>query len=227
MKHTLPVVLILLFKGTLLAQIVNLPGTANALVREAAYTSIEGTPYFNHDFQRGTLQTKSKNYSDIYIRYDCYKDEIQFQQNEVAMIASPSEVIGFSFNALNKEAGEITGLMFKNGFVVDGYTPLAYFRVVYDGKTKYLRKYTVEYVEAASNTYSNPDGAKRFDRKDREYVLFSDGKSFELKGNRRALLEQFGKHESALSQFIKQNKLNLKVEKDLITVLQKFDELGV
>jgi hypothetical protein len=42
------------------------------------YRNVEGTPYYTGDFVRGVVYLKDGNFATLQLRYDIFRDEIEF-----------------------------------------------------------------------------------------------------------------------------------------------------
>ena len=54
-----------------LAQISNIPGAANEVIRSRTYAEVEGSPYLSEDWLSGIITDRTgKQYGNILIRFD-------------------------------------------------------------------------------------------------------------------------------------------------------------
>jgi hypothetical protein len=217
--------LVLTAPGNLFGQIQNLGGAANTVLREKDYIAVDGSPYLFEDWRNGNIKYQSTITEDLQIKYDCFRDEVQFLRDGKSYAVESGSVQEFEFKFYDKEQSTVQRLVFRNGFTVEGYKKLGYFNVLYDGKTKFLRKVKVDYIDEMVSTYGTEEKRKKFSRKEFYYILTSDGRAIPLKGNRKGVVTLFGPKEAEMSGYTKENKLDLKDNEDMIKVLARFDSL--
>jgi hypothetical protein len=223
MKRILSLAIFVLLSTVAVGQFLNAVGSGNSVLREVQYKSVEGSPYLYDDFKNGAIRDKKGMLSEnMLIRYDGYRDEVQFLKDGKTLVVEPALASEFYFLVLNGETKLVEQVFFKNGFTVDGFTALNYFQVIYDGKVKYLRKVKVNYLEENVNNYGTNEIKKRFQRADSEYLL-RDGKAIPMTKGRKEFITSYG-NSAQVKSFIKENKLNIKSDTDLVKVLRRFDE---
>jgi hypothetical protein len=179
---------------------------------ENGYTEIEGSPYLKDAWARGTVKAKhnGKTYELAKMRYDAYKDELEYEENEKAYRFS-GEITEFA----------TTDGVFRNGFpVFESLTARSFYQVVYDGKVKLLKR-TVARVQT-EKLYSSATQTKRFVKEEFLYLL-KNGVFTRLKKDKKALLEALGEKQDELEAFIKDQKLKLSKEEDILRVLEKYE----
>lgn len=204
---------------------VNLSGSGNSVLRETEYSSVDGSPYFFKDFKMGGILDKSGKLSDnLLVRYDSYRDEIQFLRDEKTLVIEPALAPEFYVMSQESEGKGVAKLVFRNGFKIDGFTERNYFQVLHDGDSKFLKRIKTSYVEEIVNNYGTNEQVKRFVRTELYFFILS-GESKPITKARKDIHLLFGDSSSVIKNFIKENKLSVKNDADLVKVLRKFDEL--
>ncbi len=205
------------------AQFLTASGSGNSVLVETTYTNVIGSPYYYEDWKQGAVIDRDGNLTDnLMIKYDGYRDEVQFLRDGRTYSVEPAKVSEFYFQSLNENGSGLTRLLFKNGFDVPGFTRLNYFQVVYDGSITFLTKTKIKYLEELVSNYGTNEKVKKFEKIKREYVMIN-GKAIEIEKGRKNLLEVLGSDD--LKVFIKQNKLSIKDDSDLVKILSRFDSL--
>ena len=183
---------------------------------ENSYLSVEGTPYLREEWSAGLIKAKSngKTYEMPKMRYDAHKDEIEYDQVGKLFRFTSAEINEFS-------TGEGT---FRAGFpAVGNLTPKNFYQVLYDGRVKLLKR--VYLAIQTERLYNSATTTQRFVREDALYLFKNDGEMLKFKKDKSALLDAIGTEKQAdLEAFIKQNKLKLTKEEDLVRILEKFSE---
>jgi hypothetical protein len=179
---------------------------------EGGYTEIEGSPYLNDVWSRGSVKAKNngKTYELAKMRYDLYKDELEYEENQKPYRFS-KEITEFSTN----------DGVFRSGFpAIEPMTDRNFYQVLYDGNVKLLKRTTVRIQ--TEKLYSSATQTKRFIKDDALY-LFKNGTMTRLKKDKKALLEALGDKQAELETFIKEEKLKLSKEEDILRVVEKYE----
>ena len=202
-------------------------GAGNNVLKESQYTNVQGSPYLYADWKSGAiLDTNGKLSENMMIRYDSYRDEVQFLKDGRTLVIDPSLVPEFYFVTTNEETKKIENILFRNGFNVEGYKKLNYFQVIYSTGIHYLRKFKTEYIEEAASSFGTNEQIKRFERTESEFLINKDGSVVKVGKNRKELVSSFGNYAGQMKTFIKENKLNVKSDVDLNKILRKFEALN-
>lgn len=179
---------------------------------ENGYTEIEGSPYLNDTWSRGTVRAKhnGKTYELTKMRYDAYKDELEYEENQKPYRFG-SEITEFVTN---------DGI-FRNGFpIYESLTARSFYQILYDGKVKLLKRTTARVQ--TEKLYSSATQTKRFIKEESLY-LFKNGILTRLKKDKKSLLEALGEKQDELDAFIKDQKLKLSKEEDILRVIEKYE----
>ena len=185
-------------------------------------TGLTGTPYqekadggnfylFKEWYSGSVRMQDDKVYDGVQLRYDIKKDEIEFKKDS-ALYRISDGVQEFTI-----PSG--TDLyIFRNGFPAgQGQTAKSFYRVMYDGNTKLLKKYTSPIrVEKASATKEMDPDAKLYVVKDNKLspVKLSDKNSF---------LKLLPDEKNKMLYIIKEQQLDFGAEDDLVSLLSEYD----
>lgn len=181
---------------------------------ENGYTEIEGSPYLNDNWVRGTVKAKhnGKVYEIAKMRYDVYKDEVEYEENQ-----KPYRFGGEITEFITNEG------IFRNGFpAAESLTERSFYQVLFDGKVKLLKKNTVRVQ--SEKLYNSATQTKRF-LKENSLYLFKDNSITRLKKDKKSLLEALSTKQEELEKFIKTEKLKLTKEEDIQRVVEKYEDL--
>lgn len=179
---------------------------------ETSYVEIEGSPYLNEEWSRGTVKSKQngKTYELAKMRYDTYKDELEYEENQ-KKYRFGKEITEFS-----------TGNgVFRNGFPpIESQTERQFYHVLYDGNVKLLKRLSARIQ--TEKPYNSATTIKRFVKEDALYLV-KNGVITRLKKDKKTLLEALGDKQKELDTFIKDEKLKLSKEEDILRVIEKYD----
>jgi hypothetical protein len=197
----------------------------NAVLREKEYVSIEGSPYLFKEWKTGSITDQAGSVTDnILIRYDSYRDEIQFMRDGKTLVAAAATAREFKFNFLEPESESVVTATFRNGFQIEGYSDKNYFQVIYDGEMKVLKKIKTVFNQETVNSYGTNEVVKKFSRTENDF-LWKNGEAVKLGKHRKDLLTHFGEYEDEMKNFVKKNKFNVKSDVDLMLVMTEYERL--
>ncbi len=179
---------------------------------ENGYTEMEGSPYLNDAWSRGSVKAKNngKTYELAKMRYDLYKDELEYEENQKPYRFS-SEITEFSTN---------DGI-FRSGFPpTESLTARNFYQVLYDGNVKLLKRNTVRIQ--LEKLYSSATQTKRFMKESALYLL-KNGSMIRLKKDKKSLLEALSDKQAQLETFINDEKLKMSKEEDILRVVERYE----
>jgi len=212
MESSLRIFLLLCISFWNVAMAQDSTGLAGTRYQEAAGTNNQNNPYLFKEWYSGTVRTSDDQVHDgIMLRYDLKKDEVEYKTDAGLFRISTG------ITELSIPTG--TDLYtFKNGFpAVDGYTNNSFYRVLYDGNTKLLKKYTNPInVEKASATREMDEGAKL-------YILKYEKLNPVKLNDKNSFLKLLPEEKNKLNYVIKEQQLEFDGEDDLITLLEEYD----
>lgn len=212
-------------------------GTSNAAVsylmgdiknadkkRKEQQLDIQGSAYTTESFLPGKLLYKDKIESTVFYRYNAYMEEI-----EIRKVNTPES----SVQALHRDKdiylkqsdGKV--ISFKTFIDKKNLTQNGYLTLLANGKYKFYKRVDVKFTEGqkAQNSFVKATPA-RFS-KFTEYYLQVPGKNRidELKISNRHLMKQMPEDKKvALKNYLKENKIKVTSEADIISVLDWLDQ---
>jgi len=179
---------------------------------ENSYMEIEGSPYLNDAWARGTVKAKhnGKVYEIAKMRYDVYKDEVEYEENQ-----KPYRFGGEISEFVTNEG------IFRSGFpALESLTNSSFYQVLYDGNLKLLKRNIVRIQ--SEKLYNSATQTKRF-LKESALYLFKNGVMTRLTKDKKSLLEAMGDKQAEIEQFIKIEKLKLSKEEDVLRIVEKYE----
>jgi hypothetical protein len=227
MVRVVVIILMVGFSGMIsVAQISNIPGVGNEVLRLKKYEDITGSPYLYTDWKSGTVIDKNgKSYPNALIKYDAYGDAVELNQEGTVMILNNELYQTFVLNFADNTTNKVTKQMFRSGYTqIPGFGAKAYFEVLSEGAVMALKRYDIKFVEEVVNSYGTATATKRFQRTDR-YFLLKDNKAVEFKLNSKSILGALGDKQAELDKYIAKEKLKLKTEDDLKKLMAYYNSL--
>ncbi|MCE7073290.1 hypothetical protein LZG74_23440 [Dyadobacter sp. CY327] len=211
MKYVLRFFLLSSFLWTNAAVAQDSTGLSGTPYQETAADG-ENSPYLFKEWYSGTVRTSDDRVHDgVKIRYDLKKDEVEYKADSGL----------FRVSSGVKEFTIPTGTdlyIFKNGYPAVGeQTDKSFYRVLYDGNTKLLKKYVKPIkVEKASATRTLEPNAKL-------YILKNDKLNPVQLSNRNSFLKLLSEEKNKMNYIIRESQLDFAAEDDLMTLLEEFD----
>lgn len=200
----------LAFFGKLKAQIVQ--DVAGKPLIPNKYAEVKGDVYFYENWSKGYVKSADGKRNDSYtLKYDEIED-VPIYLSEEETYTFVDRII--EFNLTNKEGIQI---IFRNGFKpTSKTTDKSYFQVVYDGDIKFLKKNIKNIIE--DREYNSATTVKKITTSPFYFLVDQSQKITQVRRDTKSILEALDKNEAA-SHYIKENKLDLKKDQDLIKLL--------
>lgn len=173
------------------------------------YDQISGSPYIDKDFKEAKI---AENYKNILVRYNSYKDQIEYKDGEKIMLIPKQE----QFNRIEILSPKQTIVYRSIVGEEDGY----YFLSVED-KIALYKKVATKFSESkkAQNSYAS-DKPASFSLLSPDFFIVLDGKTLKNPKKEKQIIELFPAKKDALNDYFKQNSTNFKNEGDLIRLVK-------
>lgn len=214
LKYTLAGVL-MLASGIVQAQVYSTVNSASTRGINAKKSGIEfvGDPYLHKGFVKAHVRFANSNTGLFEVRYDQLSDELITKGPDGSEMAFGDRVLEFKF----QDSKEV----FRNGFPPVGKaTEASYYQVVFDGKTKYLKRNLKTLIDTRE---LNGPVIKKVENDVSYFIMKPNEKPELVKNNDKAILGVLSN--SALNTYAKEQKLNLKNEGDVSKLLAYADSL--
>jgi len=194
----------------------------SSIVPTKSAKEVIGSPYLTDKFLKGRLIINKNSVTrPIYLRYNTYKNDIEFLRNKKIMITDPKKIQGFKI--FTKEDGDI---VFENGFntKVNDISKKTFLRVIHDGKTKLLAHHYSTYLEDMAS-YGTATKKDRYQSSVRYYLVTNDGKFRKVKFSKKDILEALPDHKSEVESYADSQNLSFDDEADIAKILSYYDGL--
>ena len=207
------------------AQISNVPGLNNEVIRVRKYIDIDGSPYLYTDWKAGTITDSSeKLYNNELVKYDAYKDVVEVNKEGETMILNKTMYPKFSLAFADPSSNRIIRHNFRSGFEkVENYSRENYFEVLSEKKVVLLKKYQVKFIEEVVNSSGTAAQTKRF-QKSEKFFLVKDQISSEVKLNIKSVISILG-DDVRFKDYVIKERVKVKNEKDLIMLVEYYQNL--
>lgn len=178
----------------------------------------EGSPYLNDDFLLGDVFINDGRYQNVLLRYNIYKDYIEFKKDSRSYILDP-----------NKKVQKIT--IGSNVFVVEEFPfrsqkKLGYLMLLDSGKASLMMKHIVSYREPQPPKPIETEGkpARYSELPDVFYFKVGNEEIKEIESLKK-MIEGFPDKHDQLNEFAKKEKISVRKKDELIKLIQYYNSL--
>ena len=188
-------------------------------------STIEGSPYVSNTFMPGQLFYGDEMVGNIYYRYNAYNEEIEIKQ----VNSENAPIRGLSKDKKIRLVANGKSMSFKTFIDKNGNTKNGYMTLLAKGDYKLYKHLKVTFREAkkAENSFVKSTPAK-FSQSSEYYLEGPDGKRIDqIELNNKKIVQLVnGEKSSGLKSFIKENKLKVKDENGLFTIVSYLNGAG-
>jgi hypothetical protein len=178
--------------------------------------NVEGSPYLNDEFVRGTVFVEKEKPYAAMMRYNAYQDEIQVQGPDGISSLFKRDYVW----------AEIGGQSFRiETYKTRSGTSKGYFVELNRGEVRLLKRIVREFKEGqpAVSSYSE-DTPPRFDEEVTYYLIREGSPAEEVRLRKKDVLGFLSSKE--MESYVKEYKLKLKSESEVIQVLTQINNAG-
>jgi len=200
------------------------PGSVSAQTRLGKYTAektlenMVGSPYFNKDWQKGTVKfANGKVFKDMEVKYNLVDDKLVLKSETGEAMTIVDPVSEFRLPTSNGEA------FFKSGFRPLGkHTERTFYQVLFDGNIKLLKRLNKSIIE--SQSYNSPSPVKTIDESVHYYFVKND-ELIEFKPTKKAILQLLKDKSEQVNSVLSNIKGDLKEDETLKSVFVYYNSL--
>jgi len=174
--------------------------TSGKIIR---YDEILGSPYDDKIFREAKV---AEGYKNAFVRYNSYKDEVEFQQNEEVMIVPKQD----PFKSIEILSPKQKIVLLNLSGETEGY----YYEIT-KGKYSLYKKIKINFtdVKAPTSPYGKEEPAE-FSSPTITYFLVTQSKVIKKPKNNKDILQLVDSNQ-AVANFLKENKIKFDKEEDL------------
>lgn len=184
----------------------------------ATATVVKGTPYLDDAYVNGTIAFAT-NTRTVPLRYNAYKDLMEFQADGQARVLDPSTTIK------KVNFGETTFVVEK--YITDkGITKYGYFTLLDTGKVSLYSKKSVKFTPGLKGrALDGGDQPAEYRRNpDEFYFKLKGGEMTEVK-NIKTMIAAFPDKQDELLAFAKKEKISPRDEEELVKLVKYYNSL--
>ncbi len=199
----------------------------NRMGREPAtaaeiYEGIEGTPFLNEDFVKGSLITNdSIMYKGIPLRYNIFSDEMEFLLSDDPVPREISNPRNFRYFNVGDRTFIFTAYRSNNS------PRQGYMEIITDGKCQLLLKRRTDYADPEGARGFTPAKPARFvDKMDTYYLRFDKKVPEEVRFRRRGILPLFGDMQDEIADYVNETGLSYRSREDLAKMVRYCNQIA-
>ncbi|MGN7865098.1 hypothetical protein [Chryseobacterium sp.] len=176
--------------------------------RALKYDEIIGSPYYSTEFHSAKV---AENFDKIPVRYNSYKDEIEFQKDGKPWVLPKEE----QYSRIEVASPKNTIVLLQTNDELNGY-----FFEIANGQNKLYKKVKTKFNDAvpASNSYAS-DKAAFFKTLDPVYYIKTEKGFIKKPRKLKDIVELFPAKKESLETFVKSNNIKFNKEEDLIKLV--------
>jgi len=183
--------------------------------------NIDGTPYYDESFNSAKITPIDKVF---FVRYNAALDVMEVIQQSDTLVMNKKN----RNYIIKQNKGSLTYKILEN-VETKGEDKLGYYIQLTDGKSiKLYRKDRKKFVESKRAAYGNINKttAKYKEQKSEFYIEYGNsGSAVKLPKKKKALVKLFASKENDIKAFIKDKKIKLTKEQDLIKLINYANSL--
>lgn len=180
------------------------------------YVDVKGSPFLSDEWAEGEVKLQNGNiYTGVSLKYDQMNDVLLFKGTAGQAQTFVEPVVAF----------KLGDQLFRRGYVpVDGAPATAFYEVLTDGKTQLLKRTTKNIFEELP--YGSATKVKSFRAKEYYYLSTATNQSLlKLRKDKKTILQALSGQKSALEQYIKEQKLDLKQDAAIAMLVAYYNTL--
>jgi hypothetical protein len=194
-----------------------LPVTASFAQAKVIPDNVKGTPYLEETYTNAEIAF-ANNTRTVPVRYNVYRDLMEYQQNGQALVLDPTTTI--------KRVSLGTETFVVEKYDADGKVVPGYFALLDTGKIALYSKKGVKFVPARKGAaMDGSDQPAEFRRTpDTFYFKIGDGNLQEIR-NMKSFVAALPDKQDEMTQYIKKEKISARNEQEIRQLIKYYNEL--
>ncbi len=191
-----------------------------------AYKDIQGSPYYFTEWQIGkvypkNLTEKDSKIEEYLINFNGYSKSFEIRKGQRFITLDEQYYDKIEIQLMDGD--QLKTIVFKTNIHPEMNN--RFMRVVFEGNNfEVVQDYQVRLSEREKQTYAKKEIVQSF-TKSPNYYLVKNNKAQSVRLKKKHLLGLFKDQESAIKKFAKKNGMKLNSEKDLISLLNYYENL--
>jgi hypothetical protein len=191
----------------------------------AGLSKIKGNMYFENKligsdnwFQGELLLPEGRKVKEVLIRYNIYQDIVEVKQKEDILSIRSEKIKGFTLQATDGKVNT-----FLNGFTTNHNSKInyfSYFEILHDGKYKLLAKHQKVILKDNTPSHLTAELNNSYSKVVKYFLINSICELQPISLNKKAFFALFGYKANKVQMIVKDNKINIRKQQDLIRLFE-------
>lgn len=179
---------------------------------------IDGTPYFNKEWEKGTVKFLDGNeYKVEFLKYDVNLERVLFLKNDIIYyVPNKDDIEKFTIGTSN--------------FIYIKYgdkNKKVFFKILSDGKKiKLLKKFECVYIEGKKGDGIAPEVNDRYRINKSFYIKIANDPVIKFNVKKDAVLQLMSDNKELVKEYVKENKLKFRKEKDIVKIFNFYSTIN-
>lgn len=182
------------------------------------YSRIEGTPYVDEEFRKGSLYFSRTLFTNLELRYNVYEGYFEFKSDDGFKYIDPRRT---PVDTVWLNGDTYLYITFQSGKQMRQ----KFMKLISDSGTRVLLNHRVVLSQPeAAKGYEEAKPARFEKLADAVFIQHPGNSAREFKG-KKSMMQLFPEHHKQLSEFVKSEKLKLKKTGDIVRLVAYYDSL--
>lgn len=188
-------------------------------IKNSSNKDITGSPYLNETFLPGEIYTKDgKLHKGIKLRYNIYKDEIEFMKGEEILGLKRREITIYAVIGSDTLLTKVYGDSDNVGY--------GHFFLLVSGKKQLLVKKRKNFLEGTEEKgYVEAKNPAFVDAGENFYLSNNDDMMANEVPKKKEISAFFGDKETEITTYMKQEKISLRKQSDLVKLVSYYNSI--
>ncbi len=191
------------------------------------YEGIKGTPYLFNEWKQGNIYLNDNTYiNDVNIKYNIYTDDVLYLHRKSGDSLIIDRSLINSFEITDDNSGNL--VLFKEiSLRPDKNDKSTFVKVLYDGKSKFIIKYTKTFIKADyKGAYSAGRKYDEYIDDYQYYIITNSTDPVKIKLNKKSVVKALSDKEVKIQPFLNEHRLNLNDEYGIAELLEYYDSIS-
>ena len=182
------------------------------------YSEIDGTPYLNDEFKKGTITTSSGTIIDnLLLRYNCYNDQIEYLKADSILEITPKSLV----TRAEFDNRTFSYVKYRSG----GKYEEGFCEVLVKGKASLFCRYHIGFLPPSTGLPYGDSNKARFKLPVRYFYVSNEDNDVDLVKSKQDLIHILNDRKTELGTYISLNKLSLSKGDDLTRIIVYYNSL--
>ncbi|UCH15803.1 MAG: hypothetical protein JSV22_07505 [Bacteroidales bacterium] len=202
-------------------------GTVFTTNMDELYEGVKGTPYLFNEWKPGNIYLTDSTYiKNVNIKFNIYTDELSYLKSTSGDSLIINRWMIWKFEIIDDPEDDV--ILFKEmGFKSEKSDKKVFARVIYDGKSKLILKYSKTFIRAFyKGAYAAGNKYDEYTDDQQYYIKKDANKPEKIKLNKKSVIKVLSDKDDKIKSYINKRKLALDNEDGVAELLQYYDSIA-